>query len=156
MPTNSKHIFVQVNTDAIIDISKKYEGNFPEGAQLDQTIIYDQGSMVLGSPIKELYIDVEPGQQLYITILPLMLYGYHKVYFTDFVPESPSSIINKLPEFNSHVVSFSLDVDSEAHVGAQERFGLKAVLEYSDGDGNILTIDMDIDPVLRVIQRRQK
>lgn len=156
MSTNSKHIFVQVNTDAIIEIINKNEGTIPEGAQLDQTIIYDQGSMVLGSPIKDLYVDVEAGQVIYITILPLMLYGYHKVYFTNFVPESASTVIKNLPDFTSPALSFKLDVDGEAIVGAQERFGLTAVLEYSEGDDQPKTINMNIDPVLRVIQRRQK
>jgi len=156
MTPNSKHIFIQVNTDAIIELYNKYGDRFPDGAILGQTILYEQGSLALGSPIKDMYLDVEAGQEVYLTILPLLLYGHDKVYFSDFIQESAKNIISDLPKFDSHILSYKIVVDENAVVGAEERFGMKAVLEHAQDSDKPLVIDMTIDPVLRVIQRRQK
>lgn len=151
----SKHIFIQVNTEAIIDLNAKYNGNFPKGSVLEQTILYEQGSMAIGSPIKDMLIDVEQGQELYITILPLQLFGYNKVYFTNFIPQPGSKIIGQLPSFPSHILSCQLGVYEYAEIGAEEHFDLQAVIEEYSGDGNPpKLINITIDPVLRVIQRR--
>lgn len=150
----SKHIFIQVNTEAIIDLNAKYNGNFPKGSVLEQTILYEQGSMAIGSPIKDMLIDVEQGQELYITILPLQLYGYNKVYFNGFSAQS-SNIIQNLPQFNTHELSFSITIDSDVKPGTKDDFILEAVVEEYVGEGEgPKIIQITIDPVLRVIQRR--
>lgn len=150
----SKHIFIQVNTEAIIDLNEKYNGNFPNGSILQQTILYEQGSMAIGSPIKDMLIDVEPGQELYITILPLQLYGYNKVYFTGFSAQS-SNIIQNLPQFPTHELSFSITINSDAKPDTEDDFSLAAVIEEYVGEGEgPKIIQINIDPVLRVIQRR--
>jgi hypothetical protein len=154
MPTSSKHIFIQVNTEAIIILNAEYNGNIPNEAVLSQTILYEQGSMALGGPIKDMYIDVEAGQEVYITILPLMLYGYNKIYFSDFIRESGSDIVTNLPKFDTHFLSIKIDIDEFVVIGTKERFGLKAVVEQVLPSGTIDEIGITIDPVLRVIQRR--
>jgi hypothetical protein len=156
MSTTSKHIFLQVNTEAIALLNAEYHGDIPDASVLAQTILYEQGSLALGGPIRDMTIDVEPGQELYFTILPLTLYGYNKVYFNDFIQDATTSIITKLPQFDSHILSFSISIDETAPVGAEERFDMMAVVEVYQSDDNPVKIQIKIDPVLRVIQRRQK
>lgn len=151
---NSKHIFVQIDTDSIILLEKEIQKLHEKGDQQainelvrSHTIIYDQGSMVLGNPIKNFTISVEPNQEVRFAILPVQLYSHHKLYLDGF--KCSNNIGIKYPNMeNSHHLSFKITTDADVEPGAHTNFFLNACLEY---EGN-KSIAICIDPVLRIQQ----
>lgn len=148
--TNSRHVFVQIDTSRLI----AGIGINPPGNDLvrENTAIYDQGSMALGNPVESFAIPVAANEEVYFTILPLVLFSYHKLYFTDFqVVQSNGgiSVPDNIP-LEGHQVSFKVPV-SEVTSGGILSFYLYAVLEYQLGSSTV-SIPLCIDPVLRANQ----
>lgn len=144
---NTTHIFIQINTEKIILIGK----NKPSNREVRGcSIICDQGSLSIGSPIKEFAIDVAANQDLHFSIVPLDLMSYHKVYFTKFnvVPNSEKGMKMKNKDLGGHELSFKVEIgkaDKNAHLD----FNLHAILEYEDCDG-LQVVHLCIDPKIRV------
>ncbi|MES2487523.1 MAG: hypothetical protein V4581_16450 [Bacteroidota bacterium] len=151
-PPEPKHIFIQVNTDNIIAL---YESGMSdkdfEDAVLEHTIIYDQGSMALGSPIVDFAIAVDSVQDVYFTILPLQLFSYDKVYFTAFNVESSAGIHIPDCKWEPGVLSFNVNTGSVEKDGNLV-FKLVARIDYTRR-GLAKSITINIDPVMRVRQR---
>ena len=151
---NSKHIFIQIDTDSIILLEKEIrklqkKGNQKEINSLirEHTLIYDQGSMSLGNPIKNFAIDVEQNQEVHFAILPVQMYSHHKLYFNGFTCIKKIGI--HFPKLETkHCLSFRITVDSHAKSGDSTEFCLHAVLEYEGHE----PIFLAIDPVIRIIQ----
>ncbi|WP_420573219.1 hypothetical protein [Kordia sp.] len=169
----SKHIFLQANTDNIIKShthfreslsnfkkkkKKKKRTKLESKALLDfkeevlsNTLIFSQGSMSLGDPIKQFTIDVKPNERVYFTILPLFLFVRHKLNFKKFICENKNLV--PVPELGKEnkPVSFYIDIGSK-ETFTQTSFALEITLEYIDTDGKTKTFDIIVDPVLRVVQ----
>ncbi|WP_430413134.1 hypothetical protein [Kordia sp.] len=168
------HIFLQANTDNIIKshanftavlnnaekkkkkkkkkrkLTSKALLNFKEEV-LSNTLIFSQGSMSLGDPIKQFAIDVHSNERVYFTILPLFLFIRHKLYFKNFICKNKNLVpVPKLGNENE-AVSFYLDVDPK-EIPEPLSFELEITLEYVDTSGTTKTFDFTVDPVLRVVQ----
>ena len=148
----SRNIFIQVNTDAIIGIfeSGGIEAVTPFAVR-ENTIIYDQGSMALGNPILNFNIGVEARQDIHFTILPLQLFSFDKLYFTEFKVEEKKGIDITTCNYE-RVISFSINTGDAVEHDGYVVFTLKGIIEYKR-KGVTTSIEIDIDPVLRVIQR---
>lgn len=167
----SKHIFLQANTDHIIKSHANFtelSNNFKKKKKkkrtkltskallsfkeevLGNTLIYSQGSMSLGDPIKQFTIDVQPNERIYFTIVPLFLFVRHKLNFKNFICKNKNLV--PVPELGKEnkPVSFYIDIGEETFT--QTSFALEITLEYIDTDGKTKTFDFTIDPVLRVVQ----
>lgn len=145
----SKHIFVQVNTDNIITI---YESPASNGdVILENTIIYDQGSMALGNPIVDFAIGIESHQDVYFSIIPSKLFTYDKVCFTAFVVEQEQGVHIPDQKWEDGILSFSVNTGA-VEPGGFVVFNLVGRIDYKR---KTLTksIDIKIDPVMRVVQR---
>ncbi|WP_298425855.1 hypothetical protein [uncultured Kordia sp.] len=165
----SKHIFLQANTDNIIksyttfteflnSTKKKKRAKLKSKALIDfkeevlsSTLIFSQGSMSLGDPIKQFAIDVHSNERVYFTILPLFLFVRHKLHFKDFVCENKN--LTPVPELGkeNEPVSFYIDVDPK-EIPKPLSFSLDITLEYLNTNGITKTFDFTVDPVLRVVQ----
>lgn len=147
---HSRHVFIQVDTNRLI---AGIGVNPPTNEQVrENTAIYDQGSMALGSPVETFAIPVKADGDVYFTIVPLVLFSYHKLYFTDFQVISSNggiSVPDNLP-LDGHQVSFKVPIGSVTQGGALS-FYLYAVLEYKQGDETV-KVPIVIDPVLRANQ----
>lgn len=153
MSAPSKHIFIQVDTNSIIGAHSD-DKITPEKVR-EHTIIYDQGSMALGRPVEDFNIFVEDSQDIFFSILPLQLFTYNKVYFTDFKIKASSGFPDiKNKDFGSeHIISFSINtgIQQPQDPNAYVRFELGAVIEFDFG-GITIPISILIDPVLRIKQ----
>ncbi|MBW8683876.1 hypothetical protein [Chitinophaga rhizophila] len=148
--TNSRHIFVQIDTSRLI---AGIGLNPPTNDQVrENTAIYDQGAMSLGNPVESFAIPVIAHETIFFTIIPLVLYSYHKLYFTDFKVIQSNGGITVPDEIalHGHQVSFKVHV-SEVNDGGLLNFYLYAMLEYQLGS-DIVKIPLCIDPVLRANQ----
>ena len=151
---NSKHIFVQIDTDGIIrekEVLKALKKADDKKGIFEiirgYTTIYDQGTMVMGYPIKTFTIDILPGQEVYFTILPAKLYSHHKLYFDGF--ECTTEIGLRIPDLSSqHELSFKVTASDNVNGTESTEFCLSAVLEYEGEDSIVLLID----PVIQVVQ----
>jgi len=147
---NSRHIFIQIDCDRLFS---KVGGSIPTNDQVrDNTAIYDQGSMALGNAVDTFTIFVTGNQDIHFTILPLVLFTYHKLYFTEFkVVQSNGEIsVPNDVDVDGHQVSFKVSVAS-ATAGGTLSFNLYAMLEYQLASG-VTQIPICIDPVLRANQ----
>lgn len=147
---DARHVFIQVDTSLLIAV---IGANIPTNAQVREcTYIYDQGSMALGNPIESFAIPVSSDQDIYFTILPLVLYSHHKLYFTDFQVEQTNggiTVPNNIT-LQDHQVSFKVPV-SNVTEGGLLNFYLYATLEYQVANDTV-QIPICIDPVLRANQ----
>lgn len=142
---NSRHIFIQIDTNSIIALRNPKPTNEEVRAH---TIIYDQGSLALGNAVKGFTIDVEANQDLHFSIMPLELFSYSKLYFTGFqVTEDTGIGIPKKVNPDTHVLSFSVPVGN-VQKGGSAVFCLNGVLETQAGK----KIDLCIDPRLQTDQ----
>ena len=150
---NSSHIFIQVDTAGLIQIAGEI---LPNSQQVSEhAYIFDQGSMALGKPEKTFSIDVVPGKEIYFTILPLQLFSKNKLYFTRFEVTYTNGLItfskDQMPSIDGHQISFKMTID-KAETGGELSFALHGVVEYRVPVGEIISIPITIDPVMRVKQ----
>ena len=171
----SRHIFLQANTDNIMKahgemqiqkkkLKKKKKKSTKELKKLKlevvetfeeevlrNMLIYSQGSMSLGDPIKEFAIGVNTKERIYFTIVPLFLFVRHKLNFKGFGCTNKN--IKTIPELGSEnsPVSFYIDVDPK-EVSEPLPFSLEMTLHYEVAKDSWEKFDFTVDPVLRVIQ----
>ncbi|MEO9966380.1 MAG: hypothetical protein ABJF11_11360 [Reichenbachiella sp.] len=142
---NSRHIFIQIDTNSIIALNNPKPKNEDVRAH---TLIYDQGSLALGNAVKNFTINVQTGQEIHFSIVPLELFSYAKLYFTGFLVTEDTGI--ELPSQvkpDTHVLSFSIPIGNVQKNGTAV-FCLNAVLETQEGK----KIDICIDPRLQTEQ----
>ncbi len=172
----SRHIFLQANTDNIIKLhgemviekkklkKKKKKKSAKELKKLKlgivetfeeevlrNILIYSQGSMSLGDPIKEFTVGVDTKEKIYFTIVPLFLFVHHKLNFKGFGCTNKN--IKTIPELGSEnkPVSFYIEVDPK-EISESLPFSLEMTLEYEVAKDTWEKFDFTVDPVLRVIQ----
>lgn len=150
---NSSHIFIQVDTTGLIQIAGEI---LPNSQQVSEhAYIFDQGSMALGKPEKTFTIEVTPNQEIYFAILPLQLFSKNKLYFTKFEITYTNGLItflkDEMPNIAGHEISFKLTID-KADAGGELSFALHGIVEYRVPVGEIISIPIVIDPVMRVKQ----
>jgi hypothetical protein len=152
----TKHIFLQINTDALIELyqSKLKEQKNPiitDKEALNNCLIYSQGAMSMGDPVKHFTVKTNINRAVGFTILPLYLYTKNLLYFKGFNCED--NRIKTIPEINktnSHI-SFIIDGDT-LKTEEEVNFTLNAVLEYKNLEGKWQMIEFCIDPHLQVKQ----
>lgn len=149
---NSKHIFIQIDTDSFIQQYNQNGGNPLTPSQvLAHALVYDRGLVGYGSAIEQYTIYGSCEQQIHFTILPVKLYSSNKLSFTNFNNGQPINGITlddhvfPNPSNNMKRISFKITIDKNFS-GAD--FSLNVQLEY--GSGNI--IPFTIDPVIQVRQ----
>lgn len=147
---NSRHVFVQIDSSRLI---ANIGIEPPTNDQVrENTAIYDQGSMALGNPVESFAIPVTTDQDVFFTIVPLVLFSFHKLYFTDFKVVQTNGGIS-VPDnikLEGHQVSFKVPV-SNVSSGGELSFFLYATLEYQIAN-SMVRIPLCIDPVLRANQ----
>jgi hypothetical protein len=156
---NSRHIFVQIDTDslaleALANPNAFQSGNTEELCKLvrPHTMLFDQGSMSMGSSTTYFKIKVEGDQDLFFTILPVQLFTHHKLHFTEFVCTEDNGIgIPQNKSMDGHAVSFNINTGKVSNNGSAT-FILNAVLEFDGFSGKKVTIPLCIDPELKVDQ----
>jgi len=148
----AKHIFIQVNTENIIALHESGMSDKElKDAVLEHTIIYDQGSMALGSPIMDFAIAVDSLQDVFFTILPIKLFSYDKVCLIEFNVEKSVGIPIPSCKWEPGVLSFSVNTGSVEKDGNLV-FNLVARINYT-WKGLAKDLKIYIDPVMRVRQR---
>jgi hypothetical protein len=136
-----KNIFFQLDTNSIIASYFLGQGN---ANVLANTVVCDQGSMSLGSSIDYFTVNVDPDQEVCLTILPLQLFSLHKVYFTGINPaSSPYFTYGQFVKEVSFKITMSNKLPAD---GTKIDFSLNAVIEVP----NMEPINITIDPKLRV------
>lgn len=157
---SSRHIFIQIDTsslalEALANPNAFQSGNTEELCKLvrPHTMIFDQGSMSMGSSTTYFKIDVKSDQEIFFTILPLQLVTHHRLHFTDFVclKESGMAGIPSKDHLDSHEVSFSINTGKVSNNGSAT-FMLNAVLEFDNFSGRRVSVPLCIDPRLQVGQ----
>lgn len=194
--STSKHIFLQINTENIIEIYEERENEIKKSLRKDlkkkfkkregkeskeefkkelkkaltekikkenilanneilsNCLIYSQGAMSLGNPIKSFTIDVDLEEEIYFTIVPLFLFIRHKLYFRKFDCQ-PDPNIKPVPELGgkNKPVSFCMKINKDEK-NKTLPFSLEIILEYQDLKDPKKTIEIPliIDPVLQVVQ----
>lgn len=148
---NSRHIFFQIDTDGIINLLQTSK-QLKDKAVLQHTVIYDQGAMALGHPVKSYVVDIRSNEDLHFTILPLKLFSHHKLYFTEFKLNGECEGLSVPADqlIDGKAVSFKLPIQTVSK-GSETEFTLYANLEYEE-DHKKTTIPLCIDPVLRANQ----
>ncbi|WP_166923457.1 hypothetical protein [Flavobacterium poyangense] len=145
----SRNIFVQVDTDRVIK-ELKFDLRTPVNVSMS-SFIYDQGLMAMGHAEKSFNIEIETGENIFFTIVPLHLYSYHKIYFTEFKILSNSNGISVTSSLIGKQVSFDVYID-KADEGGIINFDLIATIEFYDALGRTVNLPILIDPVLRANQ----
>lgn len=136
---NSRHIFIQIDTDSIIALNKQKPSDEEVRAH---TIISDQGSLALGNAVTGFTIDVESDQILHFSIMPTKLYTYSKLYFRKFkIHQDKGITIPPTVTPSPHALSFYVQIGNVEKNGSA-MFSLDACLETEMGG----TIDLCIDP----------
>jgi hypothetical protein len=150
---NSKHIFLQLNTDEIISQIKLNPNQDLNQLAIENSLLFDQGSMVLGDPIKSFVIDVAGSQEIFFTVLPMNLFSKDKLYFHQvaFTPSGNNTIPIKLENPLSHAISFKISIGKDAKTGSIENFSLNIMLEPKPGS-YVTPLSISIDPVIQVRQ----
>ncbi|MBC9930141.1 hypothetical protein [Chitinophaga qingshengii] len=146
--TEARHIFLEIDTYRLL--SSPTTDDPPAALVLENTRLFDQGSMALGTPIQSFSILVEKNQDIFFTILPHLLYTDHKLYFNALVVGPGKIVITPYLDPEERPVSFKVTV-VEAPENQQLAFSLKAVLQYQQGT-EVKTMNLTIDPVLRANQ----
>lgn len=146
----TKHIFLQINTDAILEIYKQ-KNKISNNEVLDNCLIFSQGAMSMGDPIKNFIVETDIEREIGFTILPLNLFSRNLLYFKNF--NCLDNNMQTTPKLNKKrkPVSFIIDGDS-LKKPSKVSFSLQVVLEYKGIDGKWKSIDLCIDPVLQVKQ----
>ncbi len=156
---NSKHVFVQLDTDSIIAgyeellfLAKEKPKNIKKKDLIKltkmHTLLFMQGSMAMGNPTKDFTIDVDVKADVYFSILPLELFSYHHLYFTSFkCNDRTPNTIPSLSVNNPHV-SFKITCEKAEETG----FTLGIQLKYEDFKGKEQSINLILDPKLKIRQ----
>lgn len=151
-----KHIFLQINTDAIIELYQLKQKNkenliISDKEALNNCLIYSQGAMSMGDPVKNFVVNTDIKRAIGFTILPLYLYTKNLLYFKGFNCEDKR--IKTIPEINktNKHISFIIDGDTLSTI-EEVTFTLNAILEYPDLNGKWQSIEFCIDPHLQVKQ----
>ncbi|MCW3465141.1 hypothetical protein [Chitinophaga nivalis] len=147
--TDARHIFLEIDTYKLINASIHDKGG--DALVLENTRLFDQGSMALGNPIQSFTIPVRENLDIFFTILPHLLYTDHKLYFEE-LKQMEKSEIKIISSLNSgeRPVSFKVTVE-KAPNDSKLVFSLKAALQYQQGT-DIKIMNLSIDPVLRANQ----
>lgn len=154
----TKHIFLQINTDAIIETYKAKEllskhAIITNKEALNNCLIFSQGSMSMGDPIKNFIVETDVEREIGFTILPVSLFTPHLLYFKSFNCLNGSDI-KTTPILDQEKKPVSFIIDSVSLKEPTEiPFSLEIVLEYKDLEGVWKSIELCIDPVLQVKQR---
>lgn len=155
---NSKHIFVQLDTDSIII---GYEALLSEGLGKKKfkealinltkahTMLYTQGAMVMGSPSKYFTVDAAPKSDVYFSILPIELFSYHHLYFTGFTCNGEETAVTPKLSIKKPHVSFKVTCGSKEE---EVSYQLEILLKYEGPEGKEETISLTLDPRLRIRQ----
>jgi len=152
MPTTLpyKHVFLQVDIKGLIDAT----GSEPPSHTLvrEYTTIFDQGSLALGDPEKTFAIEVQTGDIVYFTVIPVQLYSYSTLYIRNFevIKQNDKIDIKKLTDPSGHDLTFGVEI-IKAEEGGEASFKLIAIIEYKLA-GAYEQIEITIDPVLRANQ----
>lgn len=151
---NSKHIFIQVDTEKVATFHKNNpNGKVSKEDALRSSLIFQQGSMAMGDPIKNFHIDIDNGENIHFTVLPYFLFSRNKLYFTGIHNNEgvemhivPHHISEKSPQ-----PSFLLETNNlnEEYL----HFSLDIQMDYVQDNGLSETIYFTVDPVLKVKQR---
>lgn len=153
---NAKHIFIQVDTEKIAAFYQaKLNHKVSSEEALGSTLIFEQGSMVMGDPIKNFNISIEKGEDVRFTVLPCFLFSRNILYFTGIEFNSGYMIIEEgLPKPDPHICILlkTSDLNFE-DLCSGIHFDLNVRMEYLHPNGSIEEIDFTIDPVLKVKQR---
>lgn len=151
--TQSKHIFIQVDTEKVAAFYNA-KGTVSREDALRSSLIFEQGSMAMGDPIKNFHIEIEKGENIHFTVLPYFLFSRNKLYFSgihnkehvslDLVPKDISS---KVPQPSFLLETNNLSNDESIH------FSLNILMDFILESGKSEIIDFIIDPVLKIKQR---
>lgn len=151
-----KHIFLQINTDAIIELHKLKQkisknSRITKKEALNNCLIYSQGAMSMGDPVKDFVVETDVDREIGFTILPVSLFTRNLLYFKGL--DCSGEKLKTIPKLNGkrNPVSFVIDADS-LKKPSKVAFSLEIVLDYKDLEGNWQSIDLCIDPVLQVKQ----
>jgi len=147
---NSRHIFIQIDCNKLFAATGS---NTPSNDLVrEHTAIYDQGSMALGNAVDTFAIPVIANQDIHFTILPLVLFSYHKLYFTEFkVIQTDGNItIPGDVQLDGHQVSFKVSI-TNVIAGGSLSFNLYGMMEFQMPSG-VIQLPICIDPVLRANQ----
>lgn len=157
---NIKNVFVQVDTDGLINAIERYTPHgeplqAPPPEQIRELLtISSQGSLSLGAPVALFQIPVEDADEVIFTILPKVLYSHHKLYFWNISgiqdPSAPPILYQELKS-QSIQVSFRIKI-LNVPAGGYTPFNLTAQIEYTDRLGKLQIVEFSIDPVLRANQ----
>ena len=148
----SKHIFIQVDTDKVATTNYD-KGELTQSDVLRSSLIFQQGSMAMGDPIKNFHITIEEGEDMYFTILPYYLFSRNKLYFTGFSNKEDvhvsikPELSNDTPQLSFLLETGKLDANQTIH------FTLYVQLDYINEEGRLEKIYFTIDPVLQIKQR---
>lgn len=155
---NSKHIFVQLDTDSIImgyeellleELSnKKFQEELIKLTKA-HTMLYTQGAMAMGNPTKDFTVDVLPNSNVYFSILPIELFSYHHLYFTGFQCNGENPIVTPPLSVRQPHVSFMVTCGKREE---EINYELEIMLNYIDFDGKEESIRLLLDPRLRIRQ----
>ena len=151
MPT-SRHIFLQIDTEGLL--KEMGTSPAPTNAQVRQyTLIGDQGSLAMGNQIENFSIGINPQEDLHFSIMPMKIFSYHILYFTEFrVVDYRDITIPGEVVVDPHTLSFKVEV-TDGEPGGYAQFNLFATLEYNDGN-SLISVPICIDPMLRIKQLR--
>lgn len=152
----TKHIFLQINTDEIIELynlKQKISKNptITNNEALNNCLIYSQGAMSMGDPVKNFVVETDVEREVGFTILPLSLFSRNLLYFKGL--DCSEEKLRTTPKLNGkrNPISFVIDADS-LKKPSEVTFSLEIILDYKDLEGNWQTIEFCIDPVLQVKQ----
>lgn len=164
----SQHIIVQMDTDSLIADLMENGGQSPLSSATTKkhTIIYTQGALSMGNPVKDFEVEVYNGQNIYFTIIPLQLFSYHRLYFTACMLEEKQekqfSPLLTIPDLSDEEgkVSFILPFDEILRYERKKADGsYKAVnyileirLDYTDDQGAENSLRLMVDPKLKIRQ----
>lgn len=149
---NSKHIFIQIDTDGII---QQYIQNGAQHLTSDQvlahTIIYDRGLIGYGDAIEQFTIYGSSYQEIHFTILPVKLYSENKLSFVNFNNGTKIHGItiddHVFPNSSDNMKRISFKISIEKNFRGAN-FSLNGLLEY----GSDNKIPFVIDPMIQVVQ----
>jgi hypothetical protein len=152
----TKHIFLQINTDAIIDLfqlKQKTSNNakITNNEALNNCLIFSQGAMSMGDPVKNFIVETDVEREIGFTVLPLNLFSRNLLYFKSL--NCSEKTLKTIPKLNGKRKPVSFIIDSNSlKEPSKVCFSLELILEYKDLEDNWQSIELCIDPVLQVKQ----
>ncbi|MDX6191908.1 hypothetical protein ACHRV5_17565 [Flavobacterium sp. FlaQc-52] len=153
----TRNIFIQIDTDRVIKESGSnfkefnFDLSIPPVNVSESSFICEQGLMAMGDAEKSFCIDTETGETIFFTIVPLRLYSYHKIYFTEFKILNDNNEIITTSSLTDKQVSFDVYI-KKANQNSNVAFDLLAVIEFKNVLGETVSLPILIDPVLRANQ----